>query len=368
VGGNIKSNNHLITYLIGIIVFSLFLVAFTILDFSKVEEENDLRVIIDTDFGPDVDDVLAVAQLHALADLNEVEILATVHTSSHNYGPGALSALNKWHGRKPPIGAIHVEGLYNIWLGDYTKPLYKNFPRYEGLRHTVDDVTTVYRDMLSRTDGKITITTIGFLNGIELLLKSSGDSIDSRTGIELLEDKCAGIIVMGGSTLENWRSWNFHGNRNAAVEQAAKYVLENWPESVPMAFCPSDGENHSWGSTQWRKRNNPDDSGVAVGTDAPNQPDGHIVKEALRAFGGMHNGAGIHLADPATILYTVRPHRFVTRRGRLLWDAGDDGGTTWIDDSEDPHVIVDGYVGSSQDLMNELEPLTWTEQNSTPAD
>lgn len=367
MGRNITSKKYLRAYFIGITVFSLFLVSFAFIDFSKEEAGNELRVIIDTDFGPDVDDVLAVAQLHALADLNEVEIIATVHTSSFNYGPGALSALNKWHGRTVPIGAIHVEDLYNVWLGEYTKPIYEDFPRYEGLRQCVDDVVTVYRNLLSSTEGKITITTIGFLNGIELLLKSSGDSIDSRTGIELLKDKCAGIIIMGGSTLNNWKSWNFHGNNNPAVEQAAKHVLENWPESVPMAFCPSDGENHSWGSTQW-DRNNPDDPGIAVGKDAPNQPDEHIVKEALRAFGAVHNGAGTHLADPATVLYTVRPHRFVTRRGRLLWNAEDDGATTWIGDSEGPHLIVDGYLGTSQDLMNELETLTWTEQNSTPAD
>ncbi|MFW6372010.1 MAG: hypothetical protein ACOC10_12475, partial [Bacteroidota bacterium] len=229
----IMPTKHLINCLTGLVLFSYLLFAFTIGESSEAEAGNDLRVIIDTDLGPDVDDVPAVAQLHALADLNEVEILATVHTASFNFGPGALSALNKWHGREVPVGAIHVEGLYNVWLGEYTKPLYENFPRYEGLRHTIDNVVTVYRKMLSRTDGKITITTIGFLNGIELLLKSSGDSIDSRTGVELLEDKCAGIIIMGGSTLNNWRSWNFHGNSNAAVEQAARYVLENWPESVP---------------------------------------------------------------------------------------------------------------------------------------
>ncbi len=46
----------------------------------------------------------------------------------------------------------------------------------------------------------------------------------------------AGIIIMGGST-KQWRSWNFHGNSNAAVEHAARYVLENWPESLPMAYA-----------------------------------------------------------------------------------------------------------------------------------
>jgi inosine-uridine nucleoside N-ribohydrolase len=358
-------NKNYKTQLTWLFLFLFFLVSCTTIKQTGEGNDNDLRVILDTDFGPDVDDVLAVAQLHALADLNEVEIVATVHTSSHDYGPGALSALNKWHGRIVPVGAIQVDGLYNIWLGDYTQPLYETFPRYVGLRHTVDDVTDVYRSFLSQADFKITIVTIGFLTGIELLLKSSGDHIDSRTGIELLEEKCAGIIIMGGSTKE-WRSWNFHGNSNADVEYAARYVLGNWPESLPMAFCPGDGENHTWGSSQWN-RNNPDDPGVAVGTDAPNQPDGHIVKAAMRAFGGVHNGAGIHLADPATVLYTVRPHRFVTRQGRLIWDTNkDDGTTTWRDESEGPHIVVDGYVGTYQELMNELEALTWTEQHSTP--
>jgi hypothetical protein len=54
------SNKQLITYLTVLVVVSFILVAFAIIDFSKVEAGNELRVIIDTDFGPDVDDVLAM--------------------------------------------------------------------------------------------------------------------------------------------------------------------------------------------------------------------------------------------------------------------------------------------------------------------
>jgi hypothetical protein len=150
-------NKNYKTQLTWLFLFLFFLVSCTTIKQTGEGNDNDLRVILDTDFGPDVDDVLAVAQLHALADLNEVEIVATVHTSSHDYGPGALSALNKWHGRIVPVGAIQVDGLYNIWLGDYTQPLYETFPRYVGLRHTVDDVTDVYRSFLSQADFKITI-------------------------------------------------------------------------------------------------------------------------------------------------------------------------------------------------------------------
>lgn len=333
---------------------------------NEVTDDKPVRVILDTDFAPDVDDAVALAQLHGLAGLGECEIIATIHTASCEYSAGVMSAFNDWHGHKVPVGAIQRDGLperdtpCNIWLGDYATPLYYEFSdlRYEGLRNDVTSSTTLYRQLLSDAgENKVTIVTIGFLNGIKQLLKSDGDHLDDRNGVELVKEQVDKIVIMGGSTKDGHRSWNFHGSNTDDVIDAAAYVFENWPdEDVPMHFVAAEGENHNWGSSQWERDPEADD--IRTAYSAPEQDPDHILYRALEEFGGVHNGSGIHLADPATVLYVVRPERFVIRTGTQIW-AGD-GRTYWMDDEEGLHTVIDGYVGTGTELMNELEVLTWT--------
>src|SRR5262245_32156249 len=66
-----------------------------------------VRVIVDTDLASDVDDVGALALLHALADRGEAEILATMVSSRNRHSVACLSALNTWYGRRDlPIGVV----------------------------------------------------------------------------------------------------------------------------------------------------------------------------------------------------------------------------------------------------------------------
>ena len=51
-----------------------------------------VKLIFDTDIGPDCDDAGTVALLHALADKQEVELLAMMSATSFEWGAGALDA------------------------------------------------------------------------------------------------------------------------------------------------------------------------------------------------------------------------------------------------------------------------------------
>ena len=55
-----------------------------------------LRVIFDTDFGPDYDDVGAITLLHAYADSGRVQILATIASSKHKNVAAALNVFNTY--------------------------------------------------------------------------------------------------------------------------------------------------------------------------------------------------------------------------------------------------------------------------------
>jgi hypothetical protein len=66
------------------------------------------NIIYDTDFGPDIDDVAALAMLHTLADNGEANILAAMVSSSHYWSPGGIDAVNTYYGRPDiPIGGRH---------------------------------------------------------------------------------------------------------------------------------------------------------------------------------------------------------------------------------------------------------------------
>ena len=64
-----------------------------------------VKVIFDTDMAGDVDDVGALAVLHAMADLGEAEILAVgISSRNEDVGP-VVDAINTWYGRPDiPIG------------------------------------------------------------------------------------------------------------------------------------------------------------------------------------------------------------------------------------------------------------------------
>src|SRR5207237_4193332 len=81
------------------------------LDGKAAAASEPVRVIFDTDIGPDVDDVGAAAILNALADNGEARILAMGACTSSEWGAPCLDAINTYYGRPDiPIGTIKSEG------------------------------------------------------------------------------------------------------------------------------------------------------------------------------------------------------------------------------------------------------------------
>jgi len=83
---------------------------------GEIAQENfagPTKVIYETDFTVDVDDVGALAVLHALADNGEAEILAVSYNEVQSRAADAIDAINTWYGR----GDIPI-GLYDKPLAD----------------------------------------------------------------------------------------------------------------------------------------------------------------------------------------------------------------------------------------------------------
>ncbi len=187
-----------------------------------------VRVIFDTDIGPDWDDVGATATLHALANSGEAEILAMgVSSGGHSgtWGPPCLDAFNTYYGRPDiPIGVAQDGPSFG---SSYNQQIAEEFPQDLGTTNAWDAVE-LYRKVLSeQPDSSVVIITVGFITNIADLLNSEPDSYSSLDGMELVNSKVLRWVCMGGGYPSSGGEFNFNRDPDATV-----YAVENWPKPV----------------------------------------------------------------------------------------------------------------------------------------
>ena len=224
------------------------------------------RIILETDMTFDVDDVGALAVLHALADDGRARILAVNYNEVHDSGAGAIDAINTWYGR----GDIPV-GVYRGELPDPDSSRYLDhvaaFPR----RRTADrapDALDVYRRVLNDQPDAVTIVSVGFLNNLADLLRAEAD---------LVASKIEKLVVMGGRHNDG-----FNLVRHGLVHTTQE-VIENWP--TPLAISDYGGR-------------------VRTGATLADTSAGNPVREAyFRWFNGAFEGRSSW--DQVAVLYAV---------------------------------------------------------------
>lgn len=183
------------------------------------------KVIFDTDFSSDHDDVGDLAVLHGLASVGECEIIGMMVSSQNGGATVGLDAYNTWYGkpnipigRRPDVGGL---GLYPAIIaseyphGPETSP--QEFPL----------AVNLYRQLLAESpDKSVIIATVGYLNNLEALLKSGSDRYSALNGMDLVKQKVKLWACAGGAFPSG-------GEFNFGVEPtAAEYVINHWPTAV----------------------------------------------------------------------------------------------------------------------------------------
>lgn len=303
------------------------------------------RIILDTDFAQDADDVGAVALAHGLADQGEVTIDAMVVSTKCDYSPGAVDAVNRWHGRQPPIGAYKgtAETSQVSSCGQtnavFTQPIYDTYPRDVGLASTVPDSTQVYRQTLAAApDGSVTIVTIGFLTAVSALIDSPANWNDDGlpSGVDLLAAKVDRIFIMGGQLIAG-AEFNLNYARSSAAN-----VISNSP--VPLTF-------------------NPWEIGDAVITATTNFDwSTHPVRFAYDIYDGVSwtsTTAGHFSWDLVTVLQAVRGNDpwFTTEQGTVTFNESN--GETTFTAGAGNHTWTYLAAGQASAVEDVIEPLMW---------
>lgn len=201
-----------------------------------------VRVIYDTDMAEDVDDVGALALLHALANHGEAQILACmVSAPNESVGP-CIDAINTWYGRgNIPIG--NVRDFHSDYLGGpsraitsrYAGEVAKQFPHRLAKSSDAPDAVELYRKILAaEPDGSVTILSVGFLTNLRNLLNSRKDRFSGLDGERLAARKVKQWVCMGG-IFPGGKFPNGGGEYNVAVDTAAAVrAINDWP--TPIVF------------------------------------------------------------------------------------------------------------------------------------
>jgi purine nucleosidase len=221
-------------------------------DFPNTREQSPVPVILDTDMDSDVDDVGALAMLHAYERQKKARILGIIVTSDEKYSASCTDAINRWFGRKDiPIGVSQKDSLRSF--SKYTKEISEQFPNSFTNDFRPENATTVYRRLLANEpDGSVVIVTIRHLTSLSRLLESAPDSISSLGGGDLVKRKVRRWSCMGGQ-FPAGKEANFYRPDPASTV----HCISKW--RLPVTFAGWEvGNQIVTGGTSFKARSNPE--------------------------------------------------------------------------------------------------------------
>jgi inosine-uridine nucleoside N-ribohydrolase len=197
---------------------------------QTMPQHTPVNLILDTDIGPDYDDVGAMAIMHTLADSGQVNILATMASNQSKYIAGVLDVLNTYFKRPNiPVGVVRGRAVNLTAWQKWDSVLVAKYSHDLKTNAQAEDALTLYRKILAKQpDGSVTIVTVGFLTNMADLLLSKPDEYSPMTGKELIKKKVKQLVCMAGG---------FPKGREFNVDRdpvSSKIVFDNWV--TPIIF------------------------------------------------------------------------------------------------------------------------------------
>lgn len=283
----------------------------------RAGEREPISAILDTDIMGDVDDVGAVAVLHALADQGEVQILAVGVCVKNPWSPLCLDALNGYYGRPDvPLGV--VKGPAYNRASKYAQAVAEEFPHVLKSAEAAPDAALLYRQVLAKQpDQSVVMVSVGQLTNFRNLLKTGPDQHSDLDGRELARRKVRIWVCMGGKFPEG-REANLVNDGPAAA-----YAIEHWP--TPIIFSGWEIGNEIMTGAKLRE--------VSIGVP---------VRRAYELYNDLENRQSW---DQTAVLYAVRgldgglaDYWGVVSEGYL--HVNHDGSNQWRTSPDKNHVYL----------------------------
>lgn len=290
---------------------------------SATTEQNDFqktKIILDTDIGPDYDDVGAVAVLHALADSGYAEPLAVIASNANEYVVPTIEILNIYFGRPDlPIGSPKAPDAPNEKaVQGWPELLVEKYPHTMKSFNEAPDAIATYRKILaSQPDTSVTVVTVGFLTNLAQLLDSKADDYSPLEGKELVEKKVKKLVSMAGLFPEG-REYNVFID-----SVASEKVFNNWPTEIIF----SGFEIGKKVITGFELINNSEINTPVKDAYAKAMP--HWKSDSL----------GRMSWDQTAVLVAIRGHQpyYTLQRGKFITKGGNNG---WENDPTGKHAYL----------------------------
>ncbi|WP_027162334.1 hypothetical protein [Mesorhizobium sp. WSM1293] len=186
--------------------------------------------IIDTDFTGDPDDTMAMAVALAAHKVGKIRIVGfIVSSTTPTSAPGLYGLLKAYGYQSIPIYAYQGStGTYNV---TYPTQLRDRFGVAGQTRTAFIDDLTGYRTLVSSNKG-CTIIGIGAPVALSRFLSSPADSIDARTGAQLIAQNVSRAVQMAGN-FPSGGAAEYNMTRDLA---SSNNVIANWPSTVPFMW------------------------------------------------------------------------------------------------------------------------------------
>jgi len=286
---------------------------------AQISRIKQVSLILDTDIGPDYDDVGAIAIMHALADKGEVRPLAVIASNKNNLVAPTIEILNNYFGRPElPIAAPKGDAPDMGASQKWPEMLVEKYPHKIKSTDEVPDAVKTYRKVLAgQPDQSVTIVTIGFLTNLSRLIDSQPDEISTLSGMDLVKRKVKEVVSMAGG-FPKGREFNI---RIDSV--ASENAFSKWPTQIIFSgFEIGNGIK----------------TGLKViANETLVSPVKDVYAMAIPLSKGDQEGRMSW--DQTAVLVAVRgaQHYFDLKRGKISIQGGNNG---WIDDPMGPQAYL----------------------------
>ncbi|HTR32017.1 MAG TPA: family 78 glycoside hydrolase catalytic domain [Puia sp.] len=296
-----------------------------------------VRVIFDTDMGPDYDDVGAIALLHALADSGKAKILATIASNKYEGVAAVLDLFNTWFHRPDiPIGIPAGNAVSQRDSQHWTDSILARYPHSVTRNDEAEDAVTLYRRTLAgQPDHSVVIITVGFLTNLAGLLQSGPDIWSPLNGPDLVRKKVKQLVSMAGKFPEGWE---FNVMKDSSASQ---WVFGNWPTPILLSGF---------------------EIGVRIKCGLPLIHDPSIVRDPVKDVFSIsvplaaEDSAGRSSWDETAVLVGVCGYApfYTVTRGKMVVNAN--GSDRWVEDGNgiQAHLIEARPVGAVQAVIDRL--------------
>lgn len=278
-----------------------------------------VKLIFDTDITGDVDDVLALATIHALADRGECELLAVTVSKSHPMTGQMVDAVNTFYGRPDiPIGITSLDRpRQSKYLGIATKHSdgELTYPHDVDSNDDLPSAVHLLRQTLAaQDDGSVVIVSVGIAGNMAGLIASEPDDISHLDGRELIRNKVKLLEIMAGAFQPIRGEKRFHEANVRNDIPAMQGVADGWPDAVPIVWSGFEIGI----AARYPRESIANDFGYV---------EHHIVREAYLLHSGPNHDRPNW--DLTSVLHAVRPAGYfgVSASGRV--SVADDSVTTF---------------------------------------